>query len=94
MKNKKSEKLSIKNWFQFLPGKDDTIFFTEKSTAALEIFRIATAFFRITGKKIVVTLPSFSAAEQVSGESAVWNHALETGLTTGRDMEGKSYPGR
>ena len=84
----KSENISIKKWFSLPLKPEDTIFFTEKSTAALEIFRIAAAFRHLTGKKIVIAFPGFSEAEQISGEIEVWNHALETGLTTALLPEG------
>ena len=88
MEKKKNENISIKKWFKISPADEDTIFFTEKSTAALEVFRIASAFFRKTGKKVVVAMPTYSEAEQFAGEAEVWNHTLETGLTTALLPEG------
>lgn len=88
MKKQKSENISIKKWFHLSLSPEDTIFFTEKSTAALEIFRIAAAFYHQTGKKVVVALPGFGEAEQISGEIEIWNHALQTGITTALLPEG------
>ena len=88
MEKKKSKNISIKKWFDLVPGADDRIFFTEKSTAALEIFRIGAAFRKSSGRKIVIALPSFAEAEQIAGETEIWNHALETGLSTALLPEG------
>ena len=88
MQKKKIENISLKKWFDRSPEANETVFFTEKATAALEIFRIAAAFRKNTGKKIVIALPSFSDAEQIASETEIWNHALESGITTALLPEG------
>lgn len=88
MQNKKNSDIFLKKWFEAFQDTESTIFFTEKATASLEIFRICAAFFRKTGKMLVVAFPSFSSAEQTAAEIGIWNTELKTGMTTALLPEG------
>ena len=84
----KKEKNFIKDWFFSFSPKETDRFFAEESTFSLEMFRICAALKRQTGRKIVAALPTYSEAEQLAGEIAVWEQEFQTGLRTALLPEG------